>query len=229
MSIQLIIGNKNYSSWSLRPWVFMQHNEIDFTEKQIALYEQDTDAKLSEYHSDFKVPILIDDKIEVWDSLSILEYLSEQYMQGQGYPTNVEARALARSICNEVHSSFMNVKNELPMNCRKKFNHVVLSDKAQEEVKRICDIWQMCKSQQQAKGKWLFGNYSIADAMFAPIALRFSGYSIKLDRHSQTYVENVLEQPCIIEWMKQGQSEKETIQEDEITVSGNITVETWRS
>lgn len=116
MSLQLIIGNKNYSSWSLRAWAFMRQNQINFKEKKVNLYEQDTDAKLSEYHSDLKVPILLDDKIEVWDSLAILEYLSEQHLKGSGYPKDSKSRALARSVSNEVHSSFMNIKNELPMN-----------------------------------------------------------------------------------------------------------------
>ena len=229
MSLQLIIGNKNYSSWSLRPWVFMQQNKIAFTEERVALYEQDTNKILSRYRSDFKVPILIDDEIEVWDSLSILEYLSEQYMDGSGYPEDIEARALARSVSNEIHSSFMNVKNELPMNCSKKFSHISLSLEAKEEVKRITDIWQMCKSKRQTQGEWLFGDYSIADAMFAPIALRFSGYNIKLDDNAQAYVQSVLKQPCVAEWMAQGRAEKEVIQEDEITITGNVTVETWKS
>lgn len=161
--------------------------------------------------------------------MSILEYLSEQYLNGFGYPKNVEARVLARSISNEVHPSFMNVKNELSMNCRKIYNHINLSLKAKEEVKRITSIWQMCRSRFSEQGEWLFGEYSIADAMFAPIALRFSGYSIELNGIVQTYVQSVLKQPDIVKWMEQCQIEQEVIQENEIIVTGNVTVEILKS
>ena len=229
MSLELIIGNKNYSSWSLRPWVFMQQKKIIFQEQQIALYEKNTDELLSQYHSDLKVPILKDQEFEVWDSLSILEYLSEQYLDGLGYPVDIKARALARSISNEVHSSFMNIKNELPMNCRKKFSNIELSPAATQELERIMDIWRMCRQEFGKQGEWLFGDYSIADAMFTPIALRFAGYSISLDDESSVYVKSVLKQPCVIDWMQQGQLEKEIIEEDEISVTGNIKVEIWTS
>ena len=227
MSLQLIIGNKNYSSWSLRPWVFMRQNNIKFDEKHIALSTEHTDDLLSEYYSDFKVPILKDNDLEVWDSLSILEYLSENHMNGGGHPKDVKTRAFARSISNEVHSSFMNIKNELPMNCKKKFSNIELSSAAIREVNRVADIWTTCRARFGEKGEWLFGDYSIADAMFAPVALRFAGYNIELDEQPQTYVQSVLNQPCIIDWMKQGQLEQEVIDEDEITVTGNIKAETW--
>ena len=227
MSLQLIIGNKNYSSWSLRPWVFMRQNNIKFDEKRIALSTEHTDDLLSEYYSDFKVPILKDNDLEVWDSLSILEYLSENHMNGGGYPKDVKTRAFARSISNEVHSSFMNIKNELPMNCKKKFSNIELSPAAIREVNRVADIWTTCRARFGEKGEWLFGDYSIADAMFAPVTLRFAGYNIELDEQPQTYVQSVLNQPCIIDWMKQGQLEQEVIDEVEITVTGNIKAETW--
>ena len=215
-NLTLIIGNKNYSSWSLRPWVFMKQNKIDFVEKRVALFTETTNQELSQYHSDLKVPILQDGDLEVWDSLAILEYLSENYLASNGWPVEKKARALARSISAEMHSSFINLRSELPMNCRKKFNNISLTTGAEREVERIRFLWRSCRTQFGDHGEWLFGKYSIADAMFAPIAIRFSGYSISLDGIEQTYVQSVLTQPCILDWITAGKVEKEVIGENEI-------------
>ncbi|WP_455208382.1 glutathione S-transferase family protein [Kaarinaea lacus] len=215
-NLTLIIGNKNYSSWSLRPWVFLKQNQIEFQEVRVALFTETTEKALSQYNSDYKVPILKDGNLEVWDSLSILEYLSEKYLQSSGWPPEVNARALARSVSCEMHSSFFNVRNELPMNCRKKFQNINLSTAAEREIKRIKALWRQCRTQYGAQGEWLFGEYSIADAMFAPVALRFHGYSIPLDGVEAEYVHSVLKQPSIIEWIEAGRLEKEVIEEDEI-------------
>ena len=122
--LTLIIGNKNYSSWSLRSWVFLKQNNISFNEKRVALLTDTTNDELLQYNSDFKVPVLMDDGLVIWDSLSILEYLSEKYLAGNGWPHDIKARAVARSISCEMHPSFFNVRNELPMNCRKMFRNI---------------------------------------------------------------------------------------------------------
>ncbi|WP_455220737.1 glutathione S-transferase family protein [Kaarinaea lacus] len=215
-NLTLIIGNKNYSSWSLRPWVFMKQCHIAFAEKRIALFTDTTNQELAPYNSDFKVPVLQDDDLLIWDSLSILEYLSERYLDNNGWPGDVNARAFARTISCEMHSSFFNVRKELPMNCRKKFHNIRLSAEAEREVERIKTLWRQCRSRYSADGEWLFGKYSIADAMFAPVALRFEGYSIPLNEVEEAYVQSVLKQPCIIEWIEAGKLEKEVIVEDEI-------------
>ncbi len=215
-SLTLIIGNKNYSSWSLRPWVFMKHHSIDFAEKRVALFTETTNDELAHYNSDFKVPILQDGSLVIWDSLAILEYLSEQCLESKGWPAETNARAIARSVSAEMHSSFINVRNELPMNCRKNFHDIKLSFEADQEIERITTLWRRCRSQFGAEGDWLFGRYSIADAMFAPIALRFSGYNISLGDVEEDYVQSVLKQPGIIEWIEAGKGEKEIIGEDEI-------------
>lgn len=212
----LVIGNKNYSSWSLRPWVFLKQFNIDFEEKRVALFTEMTDKTLSEYGSDFKVPVLKDADLIVWDSLSILEYLSEHYLDSKGWPLDSRARALARSVSAEMHSSFINVRNELPMNCRKNFHNIELSAGAKKEVERIKHLWRTCRAEFGTGGEWLFGDYSIADAMFAPIALRFFGYNIPLDGIEKAYVTSVLNQLCIREWIEAGKLEKEIIDEDEI-------------
>ncbi|OOZ00533.1 glutathione S-transferase [Solemya velum gill symbiont] len=216
--LTLVIGNKNYSSWSLRPWVFMKHYQVVFEEKRIALFTDTTTDELSIYNSDFKVPILKENEFEVWDSLSILEYVSEQYLSGQGWPADANARAAARSISTEMHSSFFNVRNELPMNCRKEFNGIKLSEGAISEIERIKELWRRCRSEYGSGGEWLFGKYSIADAMFAPVALRFNGYNIQLDGIEKEYVNSVLAHPAIVEWIEAAKLETEVITEDEIDV-----------
>jgi glutathione S-transferase len=214
--LTLIIGNKNYSSWSLRPWIFMKHFNIEFAEKRIPLFTETTDQELAPYFSDYKVPVLLDDDFVVWDSLSILEYLSENYLDSKGWPEDVKARALARSVSAEMHSSFSNVRNELPMNCRKIFHDIRLSPEATREVGRIKDLWRKCRKEYGTNGEWLFGQYSIADAMYAPIALRFAGYSIPLSGIEEAYVKTVLAHPSIIEWIQDGKAEREIIEMDEI-------------
>jgi glutathione S-transferase len=212
----LIIGNKNYSSWSLRPWIFMKHHQIEFSEKRVALFTETTNAELTEYDSDFKVPILKDDNLIVWDSLSILEYLSERFLQNQGWPSDIEARSIARSISSEMHSSFPNVRRELPMNCRKRFSDIVLSGEAKREIDRISWLWDKSRTEYGDEGDWLFGEFSIADAMFAPVALRFYGYNISLNTLQAKYIETVLAHPAIIQWIEAGKLESEVIQADEI-------------
>ena len=214
--LTLVIGNKNYSSWSLRPWVFMRHHRIDFEEKRVALFTESTAAELAAYGSDFKVPILKDGDLVVWDSLAILEYVSETCLGSDGWPRQAQARAVARSISAEMHSSFVHVRSELPMNCRRQFHNIKLSPMAEREIDRIKSVWRDCRSRFGREGEWLFGQYSIADAMFAPVALRFHGYNIPLSGVEKAYVQSVLRQPAIIEWMEAGRLEKEVIEADEI-------------
>ena len=195
----------------------MRQNNIEFTEKRVALFTETTDEALSQYGSDSKVPVLKDGNVVVWDSLAILEHLSEKHLNSTGWPLDPEARAFARSISCEMHSSFSNMRNELPMNCRKEFHDRVLSSDAEREIDRIKSLWVQCRSQFGKDGEWLFGQYSIADTMFAPIALRFIGYNIPLTGEEKSYVNSVVNQPCIIEWIASGKAETEIIEEDEIT------------
>lgn len=212
----LVVGNKNYSSWSLRPWIFLRHHKVDFEEKRVPLFTHTTEQELAEYNSDYKVPVLKDGDLYVWDSLAILEYLSEVYLDNRGWPEDRNARAIARSISSEMHSSYFNVRNELPMNCRKKFESIKLSQGATHEIERIKALWQQCRSEYGGSGEWLFGTYTIADAMFAPIALRFNGYGVPLSGIEAKYVQCVLNHPGIVEWVEAGKREKEVLEADEI-------------
>lgn len=194
----------------------MKYHQIEFDEKKILLHTETTNVELSQYYSGTKVPVLKDGDLEVWDSLAILEYVSEHYCESSGWPREASARAVARSISAEMHSSFANLRSELPMNCRKQFNHINLSIEAAEEVARVKEIWRMCREQFGGKSEWLFGEYSIADAMFAPIALRFEGYNIPLEGVEKDYVQSVLDQQCIIDWVAAAKAEKEIIESQEM-------------
>jgi len=214
--MKLIIGNKNYSSWSLRPWLLLKHFNIEFEEEQHDLYTQTYASEVAEYDTDSKVPILKDGELLVWDSLSILEYLSEQYLDAKGWPNDKNARAMARSVSHEMHSSFSNIRNEMPMNCRKQYNDIQLSIETQQEIARIKSLWQQCRSQYDLEGEWLFGEFSIADAMFAPIAIRFNGFNIELNELENNYVNSLLNHPHMQTWIQQGQLETAIIEIAEI-------------
>lgn len=213
--LELIIGNKNYSSWSLRPWLFLRHHNIPFQEKRISLFVETTKRQLAEYDSDFKVPVLKDDELVIWDSLSILEYVSETYLENRGWPVDRKARSVARSISAEMHSGFFNVRNELPMNCRKRFENITLSAGALREIERVKHLWRKCRKVYGSKGEWLFGDFSVADAMFAPVALRFYGYNITLSGVEEGYVSSVLTHPAVVEWTESGKRETEVIEANE--------------
>ncbi len=214
--LTLVIGNKNYSSWSLRPWIFMKYANLPFTEKRIPLFQETTNAELAPYFSNHKVPVLVDDDLVIWDSLAIMDYISDQYLDANGWPSDVKAKALARSISAEMHSSFFNLRNELPMNCRKRFINFELSEGVKDDIQRIKNIWRKCKTEYGADGEWLFGKFSIADAMFAPIAIRFNGYHVPLNELENAYVQSILTLPDVINWIESGKQEKEVIEMDEI-------------
>ncbi|MEW8584831.1 MAG: glutathione S-transferase family protein [Candidatus Thiodiazotropha sp.] len=214
----LVIGNKNYSSWSLRPWLFLRHHNMEFTEKRVSLFVDTTEQALAEYDSDYKVPVLKDGDLVVWDSLSILEYVSAAYLDGGGWPVAPKARAVARSVSAEMHSSYINLRNELPMNCRKRFENIALSHLAQQEIERVKALWRRCRREYGREGAWLFGSFTIADAMFAPVAIRFSGYSIPLQGIEAEYVQSVLSHPGIMEWIEAAGQETEIIEADEIQI-----------
>ncbi len=223
--LTLIIGNKNYSSWSLRPWILLRHFKVPFTEKRIALFTDTMEQELAIYGSDTKVPVLQDGELVVWDSLAILEYVSERYLDNQGWPENVNARAVARSVCAEMHSSFPHLREALPMNCRKHFKHYTVSDKTQRDINRVKEIWAKCRTEYGQHGEWLFGDFSAVDAMYAPVVLRFAGYDVKLNKDEQAYIDTVLSHPDILEWIAAGKAEQEVIELDEIELPSGTIVE----
>src|SRR6266567_9633101 len=179
MALKLVIGNKNYSSWLMRPWLALRANNIAFDEVFIPLYAGDADKKriLSFTHSG-KVPALIDGDVTIWDSLSIIEYLAEKFPQAKLWPEDRAARAHARSISAEMHSGFMALRGECGMNLHRPIRGVALSEDAQANVARIQAIWAECHQRYGKTGPFLFGAFSGADAMFAPVVHRCRSYAI---------------------------------------------------
>jgi len=168
--MKLVIGNQNYSTWSMRPWLFVAYHGLEVEIEKLSLNDLPVIQKRFAHG---KVPVLIDGSLEIWDSMAILEYLAETYPDLRGWPQETHARAVARSVSVEMHSSFQALRRELPMNCRKYFLDYQLSNTAMKDVKRIQQIWNLCRERYGSGGPWLFGRFGIADSMYAPVVMRF--------------------------------------------------------
>lgn len=210
----LIIGNKNYSSWSLRPWIWMKQLGIEFDEIVIPLFQHDTNQKLGAYFSNNKVPVLIHNGFEVWDSLAICEYLAELHPEA-GLPADARARATMRSICAEMHSSFSSLRSEMPMNSRREPSPIILSDSCRADIDRVQNLWRHASKYSNGNGDYLFGEFSIAEAMFAPVVLRLHSYAVELEERAGRYVELMLKHPAMREWIAAGVAETEVIESEE--------------
>ena len=210
----LIIGNKNYSSWSLRVWLWMKHLGIEFDEIVVLLNKVETDETLSAYFSSNKVPVLIHGQLQLWDSLAICEYLAELYPE-RGLISDIQARATMRAFCAEMHSSFANLRHELPMNCRRKPAPLAVSDACQAEIERIQDLWAHAPGFSDGSGDYLFGSFSMADAMFAPVVFRFHRYAVPVRERTSRYVELMLNHPAMLEWEADANAETDVIESEE--------------
>jgi glutathione S-transferase len=209
--LQLVIGNKAYSSWSLRPWLLLRESGIAFDEIMIPLYQPDSPRKIRERSPSGRVPALIDGDLTVWDSLAICEYLAERFPKAKGWPEDPKARAVARCVCAEMHSGFAAVRTELPMNLRGRRTGVTPSDTARAEIDRIFEIWSDCRRQFGADGKFLFGRFGIADAMYAPVVTRFATYGIELTGEVRAYSEAILALASLKEWTQAAREEDRVI------------------
>lgn len=212
--MQLIIANKNYSSWSLRGWLMLTQNGIQFEEEKLVLFKDSFYRTLEVYTPAAKVPVLIDGEVTVWDSLAICEYVNEAHCGGHAWPQHKVARAKARAISCEMHSGFTALRNEMPMNCRAK-RQVELSEAAKKDIARIDQIWREQMTEYGDQGGWLFGQWSIADCMFAPVVLRFITYGIEVSELSQRYMTQVLQSPAIRLWLEGAFQETDIVPEDE--------------
>ncbi|MEJ2308442.1 MAG: glutathione S-transferase family protein [Gammaproteobacteria bacterium] len=216
-TLTLVIGNRNYSSWSLRPWLWMRQCGMVFEEIRVPLFQDDTDEKLEGYFSGYKVPVLLHDERIIWDSLAILEYLNETFPHMQGWPEEVEERALARSITAEMHSSFQALRDALPMNCRRPVGAVDISAAVQQDIDRVLAIWTHCRERHHARGPWLFGsNFTIADAFYAPVVMRFHTYAVPVGPMAADYMERLIWEPAMQEWLAAAAEESEVIEQDEV-------------
>jgi glutathione S-transferase len=208
-NLVLVIGNKAYSSWSLRPWLLMRQAGIGFDEIRISLYGDGAKQKILQYSAAGKVPVLKDGDRTIWDSLAICEYLAEEYPEKRLWPPEAAARAHARSISAEMHSGFTNLRSQMPMNVRRELPGRAKTPEIVAEVARIQTIWNDCRSRYGARGPFLFGAFSVADAMYAPVVSRLRTYGVALDGAAAPYAGAIHALPAMQEWIAGAHAETE--------------------
>ena len=215
--LKLIIGNKKYSSWSMRPWLFLKHHGIVFDEVRIPLYTSTAAAELRQYSPSGLVPVLQHDDLTVGDSLAICEYIAEIYPHTQGWPQNSKIRALARAVSAEMHAGFSNLRSTLTTNLKARYHWQDCGEAVGGDIARIEAIWAQCRRDYGQSGPWLFGDFSIADVMYAPVATRFRTYNVPVSALSQKYIETVYALPAFQEWYSAAVNESEIIAQFEST------------
>lgn len=212
--MQLIIGNRNYSSWSLRGWLAVQAAGVACEVIRIPLDQPDTHARILARSPSGKVPCLIDQGLAIWDSLAIAEYLAEDHPSL--WPEDACARAEARSVSAEMHSGFQALRHHMPMNIRKDYPGRGRLPEVMRDITRIEAIWTGCRERFGADGPYLFGRYSIADMMYAPVCLRFETYAVSLGGLAQEYMQTILAHPDVREW------KGEALEEDEVILAEDL-------
>jgi glutathione S-transferase len=216
MTLTLVIGNKNYSSWSMRPWLALKANDIAFDEVQIPLYTGDADKqRMLGFSPSGKVPALIDGDITVWDSLAIVEYLAERFPEARLWPEDRASRARARSVSAEMHSGFAALRTECAMNLHRPVGAKPLSDNARADIVRIQQIWSDCRDRHGRDGPYLFGAFGVADAMFAPVVHRFRTYAIEVSPSVRDYMSAMASLPAFAQWTSAGLAETLVIEKIE--------------
>ena len=215
-TLKLVIGNKNYSTWSLRPWFFLKQLGIEFDEEMVWLFEDDMKEKLEPYFSNSKVPVLVEDDLKVWDTLAIIEYATDKFPEKNGWPSDLKTRAMARSVATEMHSSFTDLRNALPMNIRKHYPDYPITKEVQTDLNRIFALWDYCRENKTSDGPWLFGDFCGTDAMFAPVVMRMINYDVKLSGFAAAYVNFVHNSATMQKWIEDSKSETQIIETDEV-------------
>ena len=213
--ITIYLGNKNYSSWSLRPWLSLKQTGVAFDEEVIPLSEPTTRSTILRYSPSGKVPALKHNELTVWDGLAICEYLAETFSEAKLWPADKAARAVARSVCAEMHSSFAALREHLPMNMRSSFPNRGVTPEVQADINRITAIWRDCRKRFGEGGPFLFGSFTNADAMYAPVVSRFRTYKIELDEAAQEYTDAVWALPALQEWLTAAKNEPMIIESAE--------------
>jgi glutathione S-transferase len=213
--MQLIFGYKLYSSWSLRPWLVLKHFNIAFEEVLIPLYEPGSKEKILSYSGSGKVPILVDGPVTVWESLAIIDYLADKYQNHAIWPQNLATKAMARSYAAEMHSGFAPLRAACSMNLGKIFPPRDYGEAVAADIKRITTLWNEAHALFHTQGPFLFGAFSAADAMFAPVVTRFQTYSIPLDPVSRAYCETILALPAYQDWLNAALKEPWTVASSE--------------
>ena len=223
MKLQLVVGNKNYSSWSMRPWVLLRQAQIPFEEVQLKFSDSDgglTVPGIEKYSAAGKVPVLLIDGEPVWDSLAIAETAAEMFPDKHLWPEDPAARRVARSVCAEMHSGFQAMRGKMPMNIRSRYPGKGLTPESQKDIDRIVSLWTQCRERFGGAGSLLFGRFSVADAFFAPVVMRFHAYAVKVPRVAQEYCEAVQALSAVREWSDAARRETEFVAEDEPYAKG---------
>ncbi|MBD2090876.1 glutathione S-transferase family protein [Microcoleus sp. FACHB-1515] len=214
MALILIIGNKNYSSWSLRPWLVLKQSGLEFEEVRIPLDLPDTTEQISAYSPSGRVPALQHDGLTLWESLAICEYIAELAPDRHLWPAEAAARAVARAVSAEMHSGFSSLRSQMPVDCRARRPQTA-TPAVQRDIDRICNLWQTCRQNFGGTGDFLFSSFSIADAMYAPVATRFVTYAVPLPPIAQAYVDALWQLPAMQEWLAAAAAETEVIDTDQ--------------
>jgi glutathione S-transferase len=216
MALQLFIGNKNYSSWSMRPWIAMKVAGLAFEETLISLNAPDFKPRLLAVSGTGKVPTLVDGEVKVWESLAILEYLAEKFPEARLWPKDSAARALARAVATEMHGGFIPLRRLLPMNMWRPVIKRELTPDAVANVKRIEEMWTDCRTRYGQNGPFLFGAFGAADAMYAPVVARLHTYAVDVSAVTRAYMNAVMALPAWREWHEAGVKEPWVLPEDEV-------------
>ena len=212
MSTTLVIGNKNYSSWSLRPWLLLRHFRVPFTEVRLPLDTPEFHERIGALSPSRRVPALHDGELVAWDSLAICEYANERWLDGRGWPRDLAQRALARCAAAEMHSGFAALRAQLPMNVRRQPRERHWDEAAERDIRRVQDLWSRLRA---GGGDFLFGEFGIVDAMFAPVCVRFRGYGVRLEPDCADYVDAIHALPAMREWIASALAETERVAADE--------------
>jgi len=216
MALHLIIGNMNYSSWSFRPWIAMKVAGIAFDEEVVSLDAKDFKERVTKVSGTGKVPALTDGKVQVWESLAILEYLAEKFPDLRLWPADPVARAHARAIAAEMHAGFVPLRRALPMNMWRPVIRRELAPDVQSNVRRIEAMWTDCRTRYGAEGAFLFGKFGAADAMYAPVVSRFHTYDVEVNAATKAYMAAVMALPAWAEWRAAALAEPWVLPEDEV-------------
>jgi glutathione S-transferase len=215
MKLQLVIGNKNYSSWSMRPWVLLRQAQIPFEEVQLKFDDDTRVIGIEKYSPAGKVPVLLIDGEPVWDSLAICETAAELHPEKHLWPETPGARRVARSICAEMHSGFQALRGKMPMNIRSRHPGKGMTPESRKDIDRVVAVWTECRERFGGAGNFLFGRFSIADAFYAPVVMRFQTYAVQLPAVAQAYAEAVQALAAVREWVEAARRETEFVPADE--------------
>ncbi len=208
----LVIGNKNYSSWSLRPWLLLRQFAVAFEEHRLSLDTPAFHEEIGRWSPTGRVPALHDEGLVVWDSLAICEYVNDRWLAGRGWPSDIAARAHARAAASEMHSGFGALRTQLPMNCRRVPDGYRGDAAAGADIARVQQLWRQLRDSYGGNGDFLCGEFGIVDAMFAPVVFRFRGYGVVLDDDASRYCETMLALPAMRDWLSAAEAEPERVE-----------------